>query len=82
MVKSLKQILDDRPNLKIVGRKYLDSSQREIKALVRSHNYLSAHLLVYVPTDVPENKSTCISNHKDLPGRIKGIYNKNVQVEH
>ena len=39
----------------------LYSFQREIKAVVRSHNYLSTHLLVYVPTDVPENKSTCIS---------------------
>ena len=39
----------------------LYSSQREIKAVVRSHNYLSTHLLVYVPTDVPENKSNYMS---------------------
>ena len=39
----------------------LYSSQRQIKAVVRSHNYLSTHLLVYVPTDVPENKSNYMS---------------------
>ena len=63
--KSKKSIVNNNSN------NILYSSQREAKAVVRSHNYLSTHLLVYVPTDVPENKSTRISNHKDLPGRIK-----------
>ena len=36
------------------------------------HNYLSAHLLGYIHTDLPENKSVYLhaslsSNHKDLP---------------
>ena len=53
-----------------------------------TQNYMSNHLLVCLPRDVPSNKSTCIyidvflpANHRDLPGRIKDINYKNVQVE-